>query len=153
MSLPLQAVDRLFQRLAATYGASWDRSLGQSPIGDVKSAWSHELAGFCNRLDALAWALEHLPERCPNVIEFRNIARKAPDPEVPRLPEPPADPERIKRELAKLAPILAQARKDNGDDRLAWARRIVSRRQQGEKIALGTYNIAADALRMNGVQF
>lgn len=153
MSLPATVIDRLFQRMSATYGANWDRSLGQSPIGDVKTAWAHELSGFALRLPDIAWALENLPERCPNVIEFRNLCRRAPAPDVPRLPEPAADPERVKTELAKLAPILAEARKVNSDDRLAWARRIVSRRQQGERIALGTYRIAADALRMNGVKF
>lgn len=153
MSLPIPAIDRLFQRLAATYGAAWERSMGSSPIADVKTAWAHELQGFANHLEALAWALENLPERCPNVIEFRNLARRAPEPETPRLPEPKADPVRIRAELAKLQPILQKARKDNSDDRLAWARRIVSRRQQGERIAHGTYKIAADALRMNGVQF
>lgn len=153
MSLPLAAIDRLFQRLAATYGAAWDRSLGQAPIGDVKTAWAHELAGFASNLNALAWALENLPERCPNVIEFRNIARRSPAPETPKLPEPPMDPQRLRAELAKLQPILDRARKDNTDDRLAWARRIVSRRQQGERIAGGTYRIAAEALRMNGVAF
>ncbi len=33
------------------------------------------------KLDAegrVAWALENLPERCPNVIEFRNLCRQAP---------------------------------------------------------------------------
>lgn len=153
MSLSLVAIDRLFQRLAATYGASWDRSLGQTPINDFKTAWAHELQGFADKLDALAWALENLPERCPNVIEFRNLARRAPAPEVPQLPEPPADPQRLKTELAKLQPILDAARKANSDDRLAWARRIVSRRQQGERVAHGTYNIAAAALRSNGVEF
>ena len=151
MSLPLQAVDRLFQRLSATYGASWDRSLGQSPIGDVKSAWAHELAGFCNRLDCLAWALEHLPERCPNVIEFRNLARKAPEPETPRLPEPPADPVRLRAELAKLQPIL-QRQPEHQIDRLAWAKRIVAKKRSGLPVAGGTLAIAQSALSMNGVQ-
>jgi hypothetical protein len=153
MSLPIMAIDRLFQRLGATYGASWDRSLGDAPIGDVKSAWAHELSGFSGRLEVVAWALENLPERCPNVIEFRNLCRRAPAPETPQLPEPPANPERMRAELAKLQPILDRAYKDNADDRLAWARRIVSRRQQGGRVAHGTYKIAADALHRAGVEF
>lgn len=31
MSLPAKAVDRIFARLGATYGAAWDRSLGATP--------------------------------------------------------------------------------------------------------------------------
>ena len=152
MSIPVQAIDRLFQRMSATYGAGWDRSMGSAPIADVKTAWAYELGGFSSNLQAVAWALENLPERCPNVIEFRNLCRRAPAPDVPRLPEPAADPIRLKAELEKLRPVLEQARKDNSDDRLAWARRIVSRRQMGERVAHGTYRIAADALRINGVQ-
>jgi hypothetical protein len=150
MSLPIPAIDRLFQRLAATYGAAWDRSMGSTPVNDFKAAWAHELSGFTGRLDALAWALENLPEKCPNVIEFRNLARRAPEPETPRLPEPPADPERLRAELAKLQPILDEAKRAVTTDRLAWARRIVSRRQAGERVAHGTYRIAAEALRKNG---
>lgn len=152
MSLPAQVVDRLFQRMAATYGASWDRSLGQAPITDVKTAWAHELAGFGARLTDIAWALENLPERCPNVIEFRNLARRAPVADVPRLPEPKADPERVKAEIARLAPILADVRKAPEQfDRLGWAKRILARAEGGERIALGTLNIAKEALRMNGL--
>lgn len=153
MSLSVAAIDRLFQRLAATYGAAWDRAMGSSPINDVKAAWAHELSGFTGRLEALAWALENLPERCPNVIEFRNLARRAPEPETPRLPEPKADPERVREELAKLGPMLEQAKTEGTDDPLVWARRILSRKQHGLRVAHGTYKIAADALRMNGVTF
>ena len=146
MSLPTNVIDRLFQRLAATYGASWDRSMGSAPVGDVKTAWAHELQGFGHRLDALAWALENLPERCPNVIEFRNLARKAPEPETPRLPEPPADPARLRAELAKLQPIIDAARNAVTTDRLAWARRIVCRADAGVRVAPATLKIARDAL-------
>lgn len=152
MNLPVTVIDRLFQRMSATYGSAWDRSMGTAPISDVKTAWMHELQGFSGRLDAIAWALENLPERCPNVIEFRNLCRKAPEPEKPKLPEPPADPVRLRAELAKLQPIIDAAKRAVTVDRLAWARRIVARRDAGERVAVGTYNIAAEALRINGVQ-
>jgi hypothetical protein len=132
VSLPTQAIDRLFQRLAATYGASWDRSLGQAPTADAKSAWAHELQGFAGRLDCLAWALENLPEKCPNVIEFRNLCRRAPEPQMPRLPEPAADPERVKRELAKLGHLREPVASRPDTD---WARRIVARAEAGAKVA------------------
>lgn len=148
MSLPTAVIDRLFQRLSATYGASWTRGMGDAPISDVKSAWGHELQGFARNLDALAWALENLPERSPNVIEFRNLARRAPVAETPRLPEPPADPERIKAELAKLGPALrAPVQRSNLD----WARRIVARHDGGEKLAPLVLSMAREALARKGV--
>lgn len=145
MTLPIKAVDRLFERLGATYGNAWTRMWDGLPITDVKSAWAHELAGFSSQdgLRCLAWALENLPERCPNVIEFRNLARKAPMPEAPRLPEPKADPERVKRELAKLGSIAG--RRSDGDGRV-WARRILARLEAGERLSPISIRFATEAL-------
>lgn len=128
-------VDRIFNRLAATYGAAWDRQSGLAPLADYKTAWAHELSGFLQSREAMmaiAWALEHLPERCPNVIEFRNLCRLAPAPEVPRLPEPKADAERVRAELEKLAPLramLAQAPAVGARD---WAHKLLARHAGGE---------------------
>lgn len=147
MSLPVKAIDRLFERMAATYGAAWSRQWADVPMADVKAAWAHELSGYASRLEALAWALEHLPERCPNVIEFRNICRQAPAPEAPRLPEPKADPERVKRELAKLGESRAKSEATPIGDNKAWARRILARHQAGEKINPTSVRFAREALR------
>lgn len=51
MSLPIVAIDRLFARLHATYGAAWDRAMGSVPVADAKAAWAHELGGFAFRSD------------------------------------------------------------------------------------------------------
>ena len=150
MSLPVKVVDRIFSRLMATYGAAWDRSLGAAPIGDVKSAWAHELAGFASRLDALAWALENLPERVPNVIEFRNLARMAPTPDAPRLPEPKADPARVAAELAKLVDVRAGASASPVDHK-AWAKRIMARHDDGERLNPTTLRFAREALGLSVV--
>lgn len=126
---PATPIDRIFSRLAATYCASWDRSLGQAPLMDVKTAWAHELAGFMqsrSAMMAVAWALENLPERCPNVIEFRNLCRMAPAAEAPALPEPKADPERLRAELAKLAPLREQFVAVTPKDCKAWAMAIMA---------------------------
>jgi hypothetical protein len=105
MSLPCKVIDRLFDRLTVTYGAQFMRAYeGQQPAA-VKSSWAHELAGFENRLDAVAWALEMLPDRCPNVIEFRRLCRAAPSPGLPQLPDAKADPARLAVELAKLGGV------------------------------------------------
>ena len=150
MSLSIQAVDRLFQRLAATYGANWDRSLGIAPIADVKTVWAHELSNFGDRLTAIAWALENLPTRCPNVIEFRNLCRLAPMPEAQRLPEPKADPERVREELAKLAPLMRRpAAQIDGRD---WARRILQKHEaRARNYSPYTINMAREVMRGNGV--
>jgi hypothetical protein len=147
MTLPIKAIDRLFERLGATYGAAWTRQWVDIPINDVKTAWAHELQGYASNLQPIAWALENLPERCPNVIEFRNLCRHAPAPEVPRLPEPKIDPERLKQELAKLSSIRASVAPGSNDGR-DWARRIIGRLEAGERINPATLKCAKDALRM-----
>ena len=148
MTLPIKAIDRLFERLSATYGAAWTRQWVDVPINDVKSAWAHELTGFAGHLESVAWALENLPERCPNVIEFRNLCRRAPMPDVPRLPEPKADPERLKAELAKLGKLRAKTVATTVDHK-AWARRIVGRFDGGDKVNHTTLRFAREALRMH----
>ncbi|MEN9887043.1 MAG: hypothetical protein RL758_1621 [Pseudomonadota bacterium] len=143
MSLPVKAIDRLFERMAATYGAQWTRMWATVPMPDVKSAWAHELSGYANRLDALAWALEHLPERCPNVIEFRNLCRQAPSPQAPRLPEPQADPQRVAAELAKLGDVRRQAAEPSGGK--AWAHRVLAAFESGQRVSYAALTMARQA--------
>jgi hypothetical protein len=151
MSLQLKAVDRLFERLMATYGREFMGRYEGQEIGAVKSIWAHELAGFSDHMHSLAWALEHLPERAPNVIEFRNLARRAPTPDVPRLPEPAADPARVAAELARLAParkaIAAAAAGDH--DPKAWARRLLARHAAGDRLRPIALRFAHEALRLH----
>lgn len=148
MSLPVKAVDRLFERLALTYGAAWVRQWEGLNLNDIKAMWAHELAGYASRLDAIAWALENLPPKCPNVIEFKHLCRQAPAPEAPRLPEPKADPERVKAELAKLGhkPPSERASGPVTVDHKAWAKRIIARHEQGEKIRPISLRFAREAL-------
>jgi hypothetical protein len=146
ISLPVKAIDRLFERLSATYGAAWTRQLADAPINDVKSAWAHELAGFAGHLEALAWGLENLPERCPNVIEFRNLCRRAPEKEVPRLPEPKANPERLKAELAKLGESRKAIAQKSGRDHKEWARAIIANHESGGHVNAVSLRFAREAL-------
>jgi hypothetical protein len=145
MSLPIKAIDRLFERLGATYGSAWTRQWADIPISDAKSAWAHELAGFDGQLESLAWALENLPEKCPNLIEFRNLSRRAPAPEMPKLPEPKADPERLRKELARLGEIKLKTLSTKLDHK-EWARRIIARHDAGEKLNPTTLRFAKEAL-------
>jgi len=130
------AIDRLFERLALTYGAAWQNSFGAAPIMDVKSMWQHELSSFLQNRETMrriVWALDNLPERVPNVIQFKNLCRMAPAPEVPMLPAPPADPARVAAELAKLAPIMAE-RTERVDPK-AWAKQLRFRNLAGERLS------------------
>ncbi len=125
--MSLEAVDYVFSHLAAAYGAAWDRSLGTAPIADVKSFWADRLSDFTHSENAkrsILWALKNLPERVPNAIEFHKLCRAAPAPEVLQLPEPKADPERVKAELAKLG-TLRTAPSVRTDGR-AWAHAILA---------------------------
>lgn len=129
-----KAIDRLFHRLSATYGADWDRSLGQTPIADAKTVWAHELSVFKGNLHRVAWALENLPDRCPNVIAFKSLCKLAPSPEVPALPEPKADPVRMAEELAKLAPLRQRTTEHARVDHKAWAKTLQARHAAGERL-------------------
>ena len=146
MSLSNQAIDRLFTRLGATYGSQWDKSLGSAPLGDVKTLWAHELSTYANSLHRIAWALENLPPRCPNVIEFKQLCRQAPAPEATALPEPKADPDRLKRELSKLADMKKAVVADKVDHK-AWAKKIMFRYKAGERINPTSLRFAREALR------
>jgi hypothetical protein len=150
MSLPVKAIDRLFERLALTYGAAWVRQWEGLNMNDIKAMWAHELAGYASRLDAIAWALEHLPPRCPNIIEFKALCREAPRHEPLPLPEPPADPERVKAELAKLGykPPSERGASAVTVDHKAWAKRIIARHESGEKVRPISLRFAREALRM-----
>jgi hypothetical protein len=141
----LAPTERIFKRLAATYGAAWDRSLGQTPIEDVMTAWDHELSGFLQSkvaMNAIAWALENLPDTCPNVMQFKAICRRAPATMLPALPEPSADAARVAAELAKLGhlrnPITIGPK--------AWAHKILARKEAGESINTTSYRMARRAV-------
>lgn len=151
MSLSMKAIDRLFSRLCATYGRRFMDQWGDVPESDVKTVWAHELDGFERNLVALAWALENLPERPMNVIEFRSLCRRAPAPEVPALPEPAPDPARLAAELSKLGQLRASvtgARQAGATDHKQWARSIIGRHSRGEKVGVTPLRFAREALDM-----
>lgn len=131
----MKAIDRLFHRLGATYGAAWDRSLGQTPVADAKTVWAHELSGFRTSLHRVAWALENLPERCPNPIEFKHLCRAAPAAEVEALPEPKADPARVAAELAKLGNIVNATKQASPHGMKDWAHRLRAKEAAGYKLS------------------
>lgn len=146
MSLPLPWVDKIFSKMALVYGRDFIGRWEGLELADVKTDWGHELAGFENWPEAIAHALSILPaDRPPTVLQFRELARKAPKPDRPALPEPAANPERVSAELRKLVPLLKQA-KTGAVDQKGWARRIKARHDAGEKINPTSLRFAREAL-------
>ena len=157
MSLPLPWVDRIFEKLTLVYGQAFLARWRDVDLLAVKSDWAHELAGFAPKegeggaasagAQAIAYALANLdPATPPSVLQFRALARRAPAPTVSRLPEPKADPERVAAELAKLAPIVATVRAAAPVDHKAWAKRIVARHNEGDRINPTSLRFANEAL-------
>lgn len=144
MSLPTPWIDRIFDKLTLTYGQSFLRRWADIDLNAVKSDWAHELAGFAQHPRAIAFALENLPpERPPTVLEFRAMARRAPADDLPRLPEPKADPARVAAELERLAPL----RVDHSRPRLGrtdWAHRIVAKHEAGVRVSRTVLAMARD---------
>jgi hypothetical protein len=134
MSIPIKAIDRLFERLSATYGSSWVRMWADVPIVEVKTAWAHELAPFAHNLKAIAWALENLPDRCPNLIEFKSLCKHAPRLDMPALGEPKAPVDVVDKELAKIAlEAFKQPVDERGHvDHKRWAKKLKARDEKGE---------------------
>ncbi len=146
--LPAAWVDRLFARLIAVYGMAFMRQYEGLQADDVKAMWAQELANFKTWPDAITYALDMLPERAPNVIEFRNICRRAPRPEQPRIEAPPADPAVVEAGLAQLDEIKKQMPSSEG---IEWAHRIMRRYQMGERPSATSVKFAQQALRSRGL--
>lgn len=119
-ALPDAWIDRLFDRLEASYGSRWLNMWGNTNLANVKSLWAEKLAGFSDNPKALAYALDCLDEHPfpPTLPEFLALCRKAPQPERPALSSPPADPQ-------KAASFASDAKKvtDTKKDMIGWARR------------------------------
>lgn len=154
MALPTSWVDKIFEKLALTYGHQFmDRWRGMK-VQDVKTDWAGELAGFHDHPEAIAYALANLPaDRPPTVLQFRDICRQAPRQELAALPAPsaPADPERLRSELSKLlGAFRSKAPQPRAGVDLSWADRIVARHEGGEKVSGGSLRIAREALSERG---
>jgi hypothetical protein len=140
-------IDRLFERLSMTYGNAWDNSLGSAPLNEIKSFWLNELSGFLQSKEsmmAISWALNHLPERPPNLVQFKNLCYQAPPIDKPQLPAPVADPARVSNELAKLATLRIG---DQQADPKDWARKILGDYVAGAKKSPAVVEMAREALK------
>lgn len=141
-------IDAIFAKLAVRYGAVWLRQWDGLDMNLVKSDWGSELSGFDGNLEPLRYALRNLPERCPNVGQFRALANSCQLPEFKQLPAPKADERVVAEQIAKqtgLKKALAPA--VDGKD---WARRSLARSEAGDKIRPYTLLSARQALGLEG---
>ena len=144
MKTPTELIDLLFNRLYATYGAAWERSIGQAPINDVKSVWSDSLSGYLKTKEsmlAIRWAIENLPDRVPNALEFRSLCRAAPVIDAPMLPMPKVNPEIAEKVLSGL-----KAATISKIDHKAWAKKIMLNYKGGLRQNPTSLQMARDAL-------
>ena len=144
-----RVIDRLFQRLAATYGAEWDRSISTVPLADIRTVWAHELQGFAGRLWRVAWALENLPERCPNVVAFKNLCRLAPDSAGPvEARDVAIETTTIDPSIKKMM-IEAMKSKVEGVGMKDWAYRLKSRHEAAEVLNANQVRCYKNALGLH----
>ena len=129
MSLAANLIDRIFVRLTGIYGSQFTSKFRHVENGldvgmaNAKETWANELRNFGDRLDAIAYALEHLPtDHAPNAIEFRDICRRAPAKEIEQRIEykPTAEDVAHHREMSRKA---ADAVKSPVFDGMLWAKR------------------------------
>lgn len=104
MALPSSWVDHLFARLTVRYGAAFLRQWPDTDLSVVKADWADVLDGV--RGEAISYALRYLPSDKPvNAMQFREVCRRAPPVELPRIeagPEVKADPKRVAELVAKV---------------------------------------------------
>lgn len=118
MKLKKAWIDRIFERLAGIYGLQFSAKFPNTD--EAKGVWAAELGAYDSRPEAIQFALDNLPiDHAPNVLEFREICRRAPR-EEPKRPEDniPANPERAAEFVRKAESVMAQER-----DHLLWAKR------------------------------
>lgn len=115
--LPASWVDRLFARLQGVYGREFTGQFSQFDADGIdvgllnaKQVWAEELGGFSDFPEALAYALQHLPERCPNAIRFRDLCRHAPPKNVVAI-EHKLTEEQMAANKKRVADLLATLKK------------------------------------------
>jgi len=146
MALPIAVIDRLFDRLAMTYGSEFTNKWSAVNTTEMKTIWSYELSNFADNLNAIGWALQNLTDRCPNLIEFKNLCKQAPRPDNLQLDAPKAPAEIVDSEIAKIVAKLVKPKADNVDHK-RWAKLLRDKHQRGEPLSpyqIKSYKIALD---------
>jgi hypothetical protein len=125
--LPPKVINKLFFRLSNVYGSQWSQLWKDNDIEEVKDLWADELGYFAHRLDSFAWALDHLPDRPPNLVQFKKLLNDAPTPHQDLIidyTKAAPIPEAIAQEMKK----INQPREV---DHKAWAKKILADVENG----------------------
>lgn len=126
MSLPSAWVDKIFTKLAVTYGQRFLGLYAGLDLQAVKDDWGGELRGYAQSPGSIKHALEHLPtEKPPTVLEFKALCRGAPVKAL-ALPPPDFDSEAAQRALAGILKPAAH-------DPKQWAHDLKAREQRDPK--------------------
>jgi hypothetical protein len=129
MSLPIAWIDKIFHKLSVAYGNEFMNRWKGIDINDVKSDWSDCLTGYQQNPQAIAFALENLPDsKAPTAQEFRAICRRVPASSAPQLPEPKAE------SVGRV-------------DHKSWAKTILANDNAGFKLNPTTLLFAKQALK------
>jgi hypothetical protein len=122
-------VDVLFSRLAVRYADAWLRKWDGLPMEDVKADWQRALKDIFERHpDAIAYALDNLPEWPPTCDAFARICRNAPSKRLAlEAPTGRRDPAR----MAELMQRLKTALESRPDSRIACLRALEAREAAG----------------------
>lgn len=149
-SLPDAWVERIWATMRANYGSSFDRQwevpAGADPVAHVaqmKAFWGQELAGYQQSPSAIKHALSVLPEHPPNLIQFKALLRGAPQYNVPKLPPPTVEGERLAQHIQQ----SAQAAKVVGEGPKAWAEKLRDKERSGLKLTMAQRHMWRAALR------
>lgn len=135
MAFPESWAKKVIHRLFVRYGAEWDALNRGREMPDILDDWMMALDGFEAHPDAIAWALDHLPESPPNAVRFRNLARQAPaKTELPALPPASASPEVMARVGEKLARVRVGSDRSHTSAR-GVLERILAKRLAGEPLS------------------
>ena len=148
--LPDEWIDTIFMALRATYGVAFDRQFdcppGEDPArfySNLKAWWKRDLAPAIAAPHTIRYALDHLPAKVPNLIEFKSLCWQAPP--LPRQEQiesgVKADPARVAAEIAKMRQVQETSPK-------AWAYRLKQREEEGDKLTQAQRDMWRSALRI-----
>jgi len=136
-------IDLVFAKLSLTYGREFLGRWEGFDMAEVKADWRRELHGWlqANPL-AIRHALENLPAgKPPDVLQFRDLCSRRPDASLPALPAPKADPDRVRREIARLKHLRLQ----NGPR--YWAHALKERDKRGDSLTIAQRVMYREALK------
>lgn len=140
MSLPSSWVNQIFSKLTVAYGHRFLSQYSGIDLDLVKADWGDELAAYQQAPSAIKHALSILPsDNPPNVFQFRDLCRRAPQYAPKALPAPTPDPEVVKAVRATLKPLSAIGS-------TAWAEKLRDRIKAGYRPTMFQRDALAEVL-------